>query len=44
MRWFFLLGMIAGLSGLANAQNNALDFDGSNDWVNCGTDSDSQYG
>jgi hypothetical protein len=38
MRWFFLLGMIAGLSGLANAQNNALDFDGSNDWVNCGTD------
>jgi hypothetical protein len=39
-----LIGCCIGLISLANAQNNALDFDGSNDWVNCGTDSDSQYG
>jgi hypothetical protein len=30
--------MIVGLSSHSYAQNNALDFDGSNDWVNCGAD------
>lgn len=38
IKWLFLLSSVLGFFGFANAQNNALDFDGSNDWVNCGTD------
>ena len=44
MKKYLLILPILFLSGILLAQNNALDFDGTNDYVNLGSDINSQIG